>query len=703
MFEPVQIVPLLGIDYDSKTETYFVKELSAKVELVLANLPALHSRWVVLSGRIFRKGKDLECKLILQGKSTVEYSIPVNCRGIIIELIKIPSDTERIVFQPMNSTGEFKILENFCIKPVNIFERKYRMLRRVLFFFNKIYQKERRKTELKWYDVLFNLDKAYEKANLIRDCAPVWDYEKWIRTAEILNAKEIKAIKKKVDKNTLNTKFLICCFTLGHQDNTRELELTENSLKKQLYKNYELLILSEDNFENLNDHLSDDMYLIFLPAGTTLSAHALYWLAEEIERTNSIFIYSDHDYLGEHGKRFNPYFKPDFSAEFLKTLNYIDFAFVVKCSLFKTLKIKKDALFSYDCHSFLFNVMENVSSFSIRHIPAILFHLPESILKKTRALERSDNPVKEHFDRAGVKATIERLTFNSYKIIYTPFSFPLTSIIIPSKDNLFFLKRCIDNIINKTTYKNFEIIVVNNQSRDHETLRYLEKIKTYQGVKVFDYPYRFNYAGINNFAVRKARGEVIVFLNDDTEVITPQWLEIMLGCLEQFNVGAVGARLYYEDDTIQHAGVIIGMNGCSDHIFKGLEKENHGYMNRACLLQEYSAVTAACMMTWKDVFLKIGGFDELNLKIAFNDVDYCLKLREAGYRIIFTPYAELYHFESKSRQNYYQKITKKEANFIRKKWAKYIKNDPYYNPNLDYKTTNCSFNLCSWVEKPWKR
>ncbi|MFN3976890.1 MAG: glycosyltransferase family 2 protein, partial [Aquificaceae bacterium] len=280
------------------------------------------------------------------------------------------------------------------------------------------------------------------------------------------------------------------------------------------------------------------------------------------------------------------------------------------------------------------------------------------------------------------------------------------SIIIPTKDNKPILENCIKSIFSKTTYKNYELIIVDNQSSDYETIEYLKYLSSLERIKVLNYKASFNFSAINNFAAKHAKGEVLVFLNNDTEIITPQWLEIMLGCLEQPKVGAVGVKLLYPNDTIQHAGVIIGLHGTADHPFKGYGRYEEGYMGRACLQQDLSAVTGACMMTWKYLFEEFGGFDEVNLPVAFNDVDYCLKLRSKGYRVVFTPYVELYHYESLTRgrekSKRYREERKKEALFIREKWKNFVQNDPFYNPNLELKGEAFSLSLEPRVTKPWK-
>ena len=258
------------------------------------------------------------------------------------------------------------------------------------------------------------------------------------------------------------------------------------------------------------------------------------------------------------------------------------------------------------------------------------------------------------------------------------------SIIIPFRDKVDLLNRCVSSILKKSTYKNYEIILVNNDSREDETKKYLAELSKNPLIKIINYSKPFNFSAINNFAVKYATGEFLLFLNNDTEVISENWLEEMLKQFDDPRVSAVGAKLLYPNGTIQHAGVIVGKN-IATHQFLGIREEDLGKND---IVRQVDAVTGACMMTKKDLFLELGGFDEKNLPIAYNDVDYCLKLREKGYEIIYTPYAKLYHHESASRTNdIFAKIFnrkrnvefQKEQEYMRKRWKKEVENDQYYN------------------------
>ncbi|MEM1668687.1 MAG: glycosyltransferase family 2 protein [Thermofilaceae archaeon] len=708
--------PEQGVVYDPIENIYHVISIPAKLKVFIEG-GVFPEGWCLFKGSIKRMGYPIRAKLVIKtNKECIVYQLPVSLKGTILELVKFPSNTKEVYFEPMDSVGKFGISEQFQIKSISSVERLYRMIKRVLFFFQKRYNRERKILGLKFSTLLFNLPKAYELANKIGDYDACLDYDLWVKMFDSLNKNDIKKIKKDIEKNKPDVKFYVIIF---NDKNKKALESSIKSLKNQLYSNYELKIVENDTkfdvkkllFEENSFNLNEKLFLVFLKAGTFLSPHCLYWMFKEARNLDVDLLYSDHDYITENGKRSNPYFKPDFSLEFLRSTNYIDWAFAVKASLLlKIENLNNTDFLNSDSHSLLFKIIENTSPTAIKHIPAILFHFPLQNEKhnQTDVTEKKlseVNPVKEHLLRLGIKAKVDKTSPKCYKVIYEIRQRELISIIIPTKNKTYALKTCVESILNKSTYENYEIIIVDNQSSEIEALEYLKEISKNPKIRILSYDKPFNYSSINNFAVTKARGEVLVFLNNDTEVITPQWLEIMLGCLQQPMVGAVGVKLYYPNGLIQHAGVILGIGGCADHAFKYFEKTEKGYMCRAILQQEYSAVTSACMMTRKDLFIKMGGFDEKNLPISFNDVDYCLKLREAGYRIVFTPYVELYHHESLTRKEKYDILKdqyKKEADYMRKKWFKFMEFDPYYNPNLDLRRPDFSISPFPRVKKPWE-
>jgi len=284
---------------------------------------------------------------------------------------------------------------------------------------------------------------------------------------------------------------------------------------------------------------------------------------------------------------------------------------------------------------------------------------------------------------------------------------PKVSILLPTRDGYSYLKACVQSILENTRYGNYELIIINNRSQEPATLEYLDQLSEHNSAKVIPYDKPYNFSAINNYAVQVATGEAVCLLNNDTEVITPGWLEEMVSRLVQPGVGIVGAKLYYSDGRVQHAGDTLGPEGEAHHLHSRIGRDDGGYCDRAKLAQDLTCVTGACLLTWKRLFLEVGGLDEINLPVAFNDVDYCLKVREKGYRVLWTPFAELYHHESVTRgrddnPEKYQ-FTRRQSRYIRKRWKKKHPYDPFYNPNLKTCPPDFSLSFDPPVKKPWRR
>ena len=318
---------------------------------------------------------------------------------------------------------------------------------------------------------------------------------------------------------------------------------------------------------------------------------------------------------------------------------------------------------------------------------------PES---KAYAFEAGRKAVEEHYKRMGIPARVEMTERPGwYRSRLEIQGNPLISVIIPNKDHTEDLELCLSSMAKRTSYENYEVLVVENNSEEKETFAYYEKLhERYPRVRVLTWGKEFNYSSINNFAAEQAKGEYLLFLNNDVEILTPDWMEEMLGICQQKEVSIVGAKLYYPDDTIQHAGVVLGLGGIAGHVMCRASREDAGYFGRMVSVQEISAVTAACMLVDACDFRAVGGFDE-SFRVAFNDIDLCMKIRDMGRKIVFTPYAELYHYESKSRgledtpEKQYR--FEKEITRFREKWEDQLKKgDPYYSPNLSVTEGDCS-------------
>ena len=438
-------------------------------------------------------------------------------------------------------------------------------------------------------------------------------------------------------------------------------------------------------------------FIVFVDHDDELTPDALYECVQRLnEKRDTLVIYSDEDKMTMDGNKFfQPHFKPDFNIDLLCTVNYICHLFVVKRDIIDMVGMLRSEFDGAQDYDFIFRCTEQAGREHICHIPRILYHwrchedsTAENPESKLYAFEAGKKAVQAHYERIGVKARIQQGEFlGLYRTQFIRDYDPLISIIIPNKDHIDDLKRCIDSIEQKSTYKNLEYIIVENNSTEDQTFAYYKKLeKSNPRARVVYWDGVFNYSAINNFGIREANGEYLLLLNNDTEIINEDCLEELLGYCMREDVGAVGARLYYEDDTIQHAGVVIGFGGIAGHCFVQQKRGVTGYCHRIICAQDYSAVTAACMMVKRKAYEDAGGLSE-KLQVAFNDIDFCLKLQRAGYLVVYNPYAELYHYESKSRglEDTPEKVARfnTEIKTFEERWPEILRDgDPYYNPNL---------------------
>lgn len=457
--------------------------------------------------------------------------------------------------------------------------------------------------------------------------------------------------------------------------------------------------------ENTNAaiEISTGDYIVFMDHDDVLCPNALFECAQTLNRDPDMeIIYSDEDKMTMDGNKFfQPHFKPSFNIDLLYSVNYICHLFVVKRSLQKEVGLLQKEFDGAQDYDFILRCIEH--SKKIYHIPKILYHwrshedsTAENPESKGYAFVAGQRAIQAHYDRMGIDAVVCQGEYQGlYKSKYAISGEPLISIIIPNKDHIQDLKRCMESIEQKSTYRNYEYIIVENNSTNEETFEYYKEIEsTMSNVRVVYWKGIFNYSAINNFGATYARGDYYLLLNNDTEIINQDCLEELLGYCMREDVGVVGARLYYEDNTIQHAGVVIGFGGIAGHCFVQQPRSASGYCHRIICAQNYSAVTAACMMVKKTVFEEVGGLST-ELQVAFNDIDFCLKVREAGYLIVYNPYAELYHYESKSRglEDTPEKVERfnNEIKTMENRWPLVFKDgDPYYNPNLSLETQDFS-------------
>ena len=433
-------------------------------------------------------------------------------------------------------------------------------------------------------------------------------------------------------------------------------------------------------------------YIALLDHDDKLSPHALYCIVEALNQSPTTeLLYSDEDFIDEDGHRLRPHFKSQWNPMLLHSHNYITHLLVVKRQQLQAIDGFRVGFEGAQDYDLLLRLSHIIEPENIKHIPHILYHW--------RACEGStaaSASAKNYATDAGLQALKEKVTAsamvnhdilaNFYRVDYPlPVALPLVTILVPTRNALEVVKPCIESILKKTTYPNYEILLIDNQSDDPEALAWFATIEKNPKVRLLHYANPFNYSAINNYAAQHAKGSVLALLNNDIEVITDSWLEEMVSLAVQPNNGCVGAKLYYPDGDIQHAGVILGLGGYAAHSHRGMHGNHAGYFNRANTRQNISAVTGACLMVEKTIFDRVGGLDE-RYTVAYNDVDFCLKVLSAGYLNVFTPYAELMHHESKTRG--FDDTSEKQARFNKEKallasrWQILLDNDPYYNPNL---------------------
>jgi GT2 family glycosyltransferase len=491
-------------------------------------------------------------------------------------------------------------------------------------------------------------------------------------------------------------------------DGSPKGEGVERVLKRYAIKDERIryVILGENKGIAGNTNAAIEMatgdFVVLADHDDTLAPDALFECVKAINKDPEIdVVYTDEDKLDiDGGELFEPHFKPDFSPDLLTSVNYICHLFVVNHELLLEVGGFRQEFDGAQDYDFILRCTEKARK--ICHIPKALYHWrchqdstssnPES---KLYAFEAGARAVKAHYDRLNIPVrSVEKGI--DYGIYHTTFEIPgdpLVSVIIPNKDHSADLDLSMRSLIERSTYQNLEFIIVENNSTDPETFAYYEKIqKEFESVHVVTWEREFNYSAINNFGVSFAKGEYLLFLNNDTELINPDSIKEMLGYCQREDVGITGVRLLYSDDTIQHAGVVVGFGGIAGHTFIGLHKAESSYFNQAMCARNYSAVTAACMMSKRSLFDKVGGFSE-DLAVAFNDIDYCMKIRSLNKLVVYAPYALFYHYESKSRglEDTPEKVERfnREIRKFSEKWPDILRDgDPYYNPNLTLRKSN---------------
>ncbi|WP_221032951.1 glycosyltransferase [Actomonas aquatica] len=566
-----------------------------------------------------------------------------------------------------------------------------------------------------------------DPANLRRD------YRSWVQRYDTLKLADAINHRARIEGMAAEARPLISVLMPVYNAPKPWLIRAIESVREQFYPNWELCIADDASTEPhvaevLRDYAQRDARIKFvireqnghisaasnsalelatgafcalLDHDDELTRHALAEVVYALEaQPNLTFIYSDEDKIDESGHRSDPYFKPDWNPELLLGQNY-----TCHLSTFRTTRLReiggfREGLEGSQDWDLTLRATAGLDPARIHHIPKVLYHwraIPGSTAfvideKADYPFQAAKRALTDHLAATGVSAELLPVEGRHWRVKYPlPDTPPQVSLIIPTHNGYELLKTCLDSLRGRTRYPDLEIIVVNHQSDDPTLLKYFTALKT-EGVRVIDYEGVFNFSAINNHAARHARGSVLGFLNNDLEIIDETWLEEMVAQACRPEIGAVGAMLYYPNDTVQHAGVILGIGGLNGspsvagHAFKDYRRGDEGQRNRLRLVQNYSAVTAACLVIRREVFEQVGGFDERKLAVAFNDIDFCLRVRAAGYRNLWTPFAELYHHESASRgiEDNPDKLDRfaGEIATMRQRWGRELDHDPAYNPNL---------------------
>ncbi|MFK5986539.1 MAG: glycosyltransferase family 2 protein [Pseudomonadota bacterium] len=644
-----------------------------------------------------------------------KFTLPFFFEGEIDFLCRLPEQCVQLRLDPMEQQGELTIehIQLFSVSKIYVL---YQLLfKKLSFAYCSNFIKH---TSLNVQQIKIKLIQDLSKGVNLSNKSPslqLTSYKHWEHFHnQFLASFYVSEIAKDLAIDN-NPKFYIVVILADRE--YQYFDSLIQSIKKQSYTNWHLLVFSEqeklaigqlreEQYSSINTtglsltktcnlYLTqllnkEQSLLLFVEPDTELSPYALAYFYHYYKKPDSFKLcYADHDSVDQQGINNHPVFKPDYDYFMLLSFYYFSNLVIYESKFFLQIggfNSSEEIPLLWDL---ALRASEACSAESILHIPAILSHNHSADIdeKQTKNIKIQDM-LKEHllrnqFPVESISISNNQMAKIYYKKIQTE---PLVSIIIPTKNGYEILKQCIDSIFEKTDYDNFEIIIVDNQSDERETLDYLDDLSIRNIAKILKYDHIFNYSAINNYAVSQSQGSILLFLNNDIEVISSSWLTEMVNLVQLDKIGAVGAKLLYPDDNIQHAGVILGLFGVAGHTFSGQDPSIPLPLQRMQIVQQYSAITAACLAVKRSDFLSVSGFNEQKLSIAFNDVDLCLKLRKAGFMNLWTPFACLYHHESISRGSEDTKEKQqrflKEVNYMKDTWSAVLDKDPFYNANL---------------------
>ncbi|MDA3666785.1 glycosyltransferase family 2 protein [Burkholderia cenocepacia] len=688
------------------------------------------SGWVYVESRMIRRGACLVARLYVDtgsGFSDLEsFVIPAARSGNIKQIIKIPRNTRRLHLSPMRGEGAIR-LDFIRITKISNIERVARMAEWVIGDIIKFRDTGRaKKYNVTWRRLLTDLSGAYVDCAKLRFHSVPLDYGSYVEKFDVLRQSDIISIRRHID--SFKKRPLISILIQVRRASLEYIESTIRSILTQIYESWELCIavdgvdvsevagflksiaekdarvkivfMNSGGYASVAANAALDLatgeFSTILGQNDVLSSHALYLIALKVNEVDDLnIIYSDDDEIDECGIRGNVRFKSSWNPDLFFSCDMISRSAAYRTSLLRKIggfRIEYEGGQDIDL---ALRCVKNSKPSQICHIPRVLFHLRqfgESGVTVASAegdvCSAKERALSDFFKgQSGVKVSRGEFA-GTYRVRYPiPAPTPKVTIIIPTRDGGPLLKKCIFSVFDGTVYENLEVVVVDNQSKDQETVDFLKSLSLRENITVLKYDFPFNYSSINNFAERHASGDVLCFLNDDVEAVEPDWLKEMVSHALRPDIGAVGAKLLYADGFVQHAGVVMGIGGFASHAHRLYPSAHPGYAGRAALVQNFSAVTGACLVMRREVFREVGGFDEENLPVAFNDVDLCLRVREAGYRVVWTPYAVLHHFESYSRGDDQMSAEKRarfnrEKRFMLSRWKTDQLDDPYYNQNL---------------------
>ncbi len=662
------------------------------------------------------------------GFNEVEHIDMVRRRGhraLYRGLIRLPSRPGHVRLDPSNNNNAFSI-RGFQVRrlglPVVAMRGGLRVLRTSLVEPSRVRPMLARGVELLTGNAIAGVNIREVPNVRVRD-----PYTSWQETYDFRMERDEKGILRELVSKTDLPK--ISVLMPVYNPNPVHLREAIGSVCGQIYDNWELCIADDAStdpriekilraamksdsrikvrFRRENGHIAEASnsalalvtgeWVVMLDHDDLLRPHTLAEIALVVARhPETQIIYSDEDKIDDDGHRFDPHFKPDFSPDLFRSMNYLNHVTAHRKDNILAVGAWQKGFEGAQDYDLNLRIIDLVQGRGVRHIPRILYHWRATAGstalaqgEKHYAWQAGKRALEDHLRRNQINAEIEEIAdvpyYRTRFAIRTPQ--PSVSLIIPTRDKVDILEQAVTSIFDKTRYRDFDVIIVDNGSVDPETHDYFQRLMmSGLPVRVLEWDKPFNYSAINNFAVRHTQSEILGLINNDIEVVSPDWLTEMVSWAQQTRIGCVGAKLYYPDMSIQHAGVIAGIGGVAGHSHKYFDQASHGYFSRLKVAQNVSAVTAACLLVRREIYESMGGLDEDGLTVAFNDVDFCFRVSQAGYLNLWTPWAELIHHESKSRgtEDTPEKIERfqKEIRHMQGRWADMIERDPFYNPNL---------------------